>query len=237
MQIRLARPGQRHTTQLPHKVTHPFPGLHTPLGFKPAQHLERRRQAHLVPLAQLAHRRHAHAGREAACSDRLLVQGQRALVIAPVPCVTGHRQRCRARGTGLRVAKQQHGRMHHPRAQQRGRLPCDLFTGVFEHEAHKHRAGLRRLVALQLKEPLKYLEKNIPDLQKMAVAYMSLGTQEELRDQIIDVALERAFLAEPLPADEAGFKARVDEGRSRLNLIAQEVARLAVQWFDRHLKR
>ena len=93
--------------------------------------------------------------------------------------------------------------------------------------AHKHRAGLRRLVALQLKEPLKYLEKNIPDLQKMAVAYMSLGTQEELRDQIIDVALERAFLAEPLPADEAGFKARVDEGRSRLNLIAQEVARLA----------
>jgi ATP-dependent helicase HrpA len=93
--------------------------------------------------------------------------------------------------------------------------------------AQKHRAGLRRLVALQLKEPLKYLEKNIPELQKMAVAYMSLGTQEELRDQIIDVALERAFLADPLPADEAGFKARIDEGRSRLNLIAQEVARLA----------
>ncbi|HSI60700.1 MAG TPA: DUF3418 domain-containing protein, partial [Ideonella sp.] len=34
--------------------------------------------------------------------------------------------------------------------------------------AAKHRAGLRRLVALQIKEPLKYLEKNIPDLQKMA---------------------------------------------------------------------
>lgn len=93
--------------------------------------------------------------------------------------------------------------------------------------AHKHRAGLRRLVALQLKEPLKYLEKNIPDLQKMAVAYMPLGTQEELRDQIIDVALERAFLAEPLPTDERSFKARIEEGRSRMNLIAQEVARLA----------
>ncbi|HEY1392066.1 MAG TPA: DUF3418 domain-containing protein, partial [Methylibium sp.] len=93
--------------------------------------------------------------------------------------------------------------------------------------AAKHRAGLRRLVALQLKEPLKYLEKNIPDLQKMAVAYMALGTQEELRDQIIDVALERAFLGEPLPTDERSFKARIDEGRGRLNLIAQEVARLA----------
>ncbi|WP_119156616.1 ATP-dependent RNA helicase HrpA [Caldimonas tepidiphila] len=95
-----------------------------------------------------------------------------------------------------------------------------------EIAAAKHRAGLRRLVALAIKEPLKYLEKNVPDLQKMAVAYMALGTQEELRQQIIDVALERAFLAEPLPTDAAGFKARIDEGRTRLNLIAQEVARL-----------
>jgi ATP-dependent helicase HrpA len=93
--------------------------------------------------------------------------------------------------------------------------------------AAKHRAGLRRLIALQIREPLKYLEKNIPDLQKMAVAYMPLGTQEELREQIIDVALDRAFLGDPLPTDEAAFKARIDEGRSRLNLIAQEVARQA----------
>ncbi len=96
-----------------------------------------------------------------------------------------------------------------------------------ELAAAKHRAGLRRLVALQLKEPLKYLEKNIPDLTQMAVAYMSLGTAEELRDQIVGVALDRAFLADPLPTDEFSFKARIEEGRTRLNLIAQEVARLA----------
>ncbi len=44
-----------------------------------------------------------------------------------------------------------------------------------EVAAARHRAGLRRLVALQIKEPLKYLEKNIPDLQKMAAAYMGAG--------------------------------------------------------------
>jgi ATP-dependent helicase HrpA len=93
--------------------------------------------------------------------------------------------------------------------------------------AAKHRAGLRRLVALQIREPLRFLEKNIPELQKMAGAYLHLGTLEELRAQVIDVALERAFLAEPLPTDAASFKARVEEGRTRLNLIAQEVARLA----------
>ena len=96
-----------------------------------------------------------------------------------------------------------------------------------EAAAATHRAGLRRLVALQIREPLKYLEKNIPELQKMAAAYMSLGTLEELRAQIVEVALDRAFLADPLPIDAAGFARRIEEGRARLNLIAAEVARLA----------
>jgi ATP-dependent helicase HrpA len=105
-----------------------------------------------------------------------------------------------------------------------------------EVAAAKHRAGLRRLFALQIKEALKYLEKNIPDLQKMAVSYMQVGrspdgtgggTQEELRTQIIDVALDRAFLLDPLPTDEFAFKRRMEEGRGRLTLIANEVARLA----------
>jgi len=96
-----------------------------------------------------------------------------------------------------------------------------------EVAAAKHRAGLRRLFALQIKDALKYLEKNIPDLQKMAVAYMPLGTQEELREQVVEVALDRAFLQSPLPADEAQFKRRVEEGRGRLTLIANEIARLA----------
>ncbi|MBM3362612.1 MAG: ATP-dependent RNA helicase HrpA [Betaproteobacteria bacterium] len=96
-----------------------------------------------------------------------------------------------------------------------------------EVAAARHRKGLARLFALQIKDALKYLEKNIPDLQKMAVAYMPLGTAEELRAQIIDVALDRAFLQDPLPSHELAFKKRVDEGRGRLTLIANEVARLA----------
>ncbi|MEN2384050.1 ATP-dependent RNA helicase HrpA [Comamonas sp. A7-5] len=96
-----------------------------------------------------------------------------------------------------------------------------------EAAAAKHRVGLRRLFALQIRDALKYLEKNIPDLQKMAVAYMPLGTQEELRGQIIDVAIDRAFLQEPLPSNEADFKQRVQDGRGRLTLIANEVARMS----------
>jgi ATP-dependent helicase HrpA len=102
--------------------------------------------------------------------------------------------------------------------------------------AAKHRAGLRRLFSLQIKDALKYLEKNLPDLQKTATAYMLVGraadnsgggTLEELRQQIIEVALDRAFLQDPLPTGETDFKKRIDDGRGRLTLIASEVARLA----------
>jgi ATP-dependent helicase HrpA len=100
----------------------------------------------------------------------------------------------------------------------------------------RHRAGLRRLFALQVKDALKYLEKNLPGLQAMGVAYMLVGrgndgagggSVEELKQQILDVALARAFLAEPLPTDEASFRQRLEEGRARLTLIANEIARLA----------
>ena len=106
-----------------------------------------------------------------------------------------------------------------------------------EAAAAKHRAGLRRLFALQIKDALKYMEKNIPDLQKMGVSYLQVGrgegatqlggTVEELRSHIIALALERAFLLDPLPTDEFAFKRRLEEGRGRLTLIANEVARLA----------
>jgi ATP-dependent helicase HrpA len=92
------------------------------------------------------------------------------------------------------------------------------------------------LFSLQIKDAIKYLEKNLPDLQKMATAYMLVGraadnsgggTLEELRQQILDVALSRTFLLDPLPTNEAEFKKRLEEGRGRLTLIATEIARLA----------
>jgi ATP-dependent helicase HrpA len=97
----------------------------------------------------------------------------------------------------------------------------------------RHREGLRRLFALQIRDALKYLEKNIPGLQAMGAAYMGVdkerggGTLDDLRAQLIDLALDRAFLLDPLPADAKAFEQRVADGRGRLNLIAAEIARSA----------
>ncbi|WP_442953442.1 ATP-dependent RNA helicase HrpA [Paraburkholderia sp. SOS3] len=107
---------------------------------------------------------------------------------------------------------------------------CDVEVFDSPDEAARiHRAGLRRLFALQLREPIKYLEKNLPGLREMAMQFMARATQEELRDQLVDTALDRACLQDPLPDDDASFHARRDEGRSRLTLLAQEISRLVGQ--------
>ncbi|MEB0081246.1 ATP-dependent RNA helicase HrpA [Glaciimonas sp. Gout2] len=104
---------------------------------------------------------------------------------------------------------------------------CDLEVFDDPNEAVRiHRLGLRRLFALQLKEQLKFLEKNIPGMQQMGMQFMALGSHEELRDQIISAGLERACLQAPLPMNAAQFMQRKDEGKSRLGLLCNEIARL-----------
>ena len=105
---------------------------------------------------------------------------------------------------------------------------CDLDVFDDPDEARRlHRGGLLKLFRLGLREQVKFLEKNLPDLTKMSMFYMNLGTQEELRDQIIDCAVAQACLAEPWPANAEEFEARRQEGKGRLGLLAQEAARLA----------
>ncbi|MEX3924433.1 ATP-dependent RNA helicase HrpA [Paraburkholderia sp. BR10936] len=107
---------------------------------------------------------------------------------------------------------------------------CDVEVFDSPEEAARiHRAGLRRLFGLQLREPIRYLEKNLPGLREMAMQFMARATQEELRDQLVELALDRACLQDPLPDDDASFHARKDEGRGRLSLLAQEIARLVGQ--------
>jgi ATP-dependent helicase HrpA len=89
-----------------------------------------------------------------------------------------------------------------------------------------HRAGLRRLFMLALKEQVKFLEKNLPDLQKMAMLFLPFGSQQELQQQILSVTFDRCCLNDPLPDNEKTFNARCKDAKSRLNLVGQEIARL-----------
>jgi len=78
---------------------------------------------------------------------------------------------------------------------------------------------------------VKYLEKNLPDTQRLGMLFMTpnapfSGTQQELQQQILATTFERCCLNDPWPTNEAEFTARGKEAKNRLLLIAQEIARL-----------
>ena len=80
-----------------------------------------------------------------------------------------------------------------------------------------HRAGVRRLIAIALRERVR-------DLDKALSRDMALSP---LKEDIVAAAIERAFIADSLPFAQLDFARRLDEGRNRFGLIAQEIVRLA----------
>jgi ATP-dependent helicase HrpA len=95
-----------------------------------------------------------------------------------------------------------------------------------EEASDAHRGGLLRLFMLQFRDQVKYFDKNIPGLNQMAMQYMALGSNDELKRQIITLTFERACLNEPWPTTPNAFKSRCGDSKARLGLIMQEVCRM-----------
>ena len=112
-------------------------------------------------------------------------------------------------------------------------VAIEVFDDAIE-AARTHRIGMARLFRLQLAEQVKFLEKNLPGVARLAMQFMPLGTQDELRDQIVASAIERACLADPLPIDAAQFVYRKAEARTRLGLLANEITRLVAAILEQY---
>ncbi len=79
------------------------------------------------------------------------------------------------------------------------------------------RAGLKRLIAWRLGPAFKQLARDLPHFQRMTLHFVGFGTQEALREDLLDAVLDRAFLAEPpLPRDRTEFDALLERGKTRL---------------------
>ncbi len=60
----------------------------------------------------------------------------------------------------------------------------------------------------------------------MAMQFLPFGSQQDLQRQILAVTFDRCCLNEPWPETEKEFAARCKDAKARLNLVAQEIARL-----------
>ena len=116
----------------------------------------------------------------------------------------------------------------YPALEDRGDY-CDLEVFDDLLEARKqHHLGLRRLFALNNKDTLKALQKQLPGIRELGLLFINVGSVEGLIEQILNLALERAFMTEPLPVNAEQFTERLQVGKTRVALIAQEISRHAL---------
>ncbi len=112
---------------------------------------------------------------------------------------------------------------------------CDIEVFDDPELARKaHRLGLKRLFAIPMRETIKALHKQLPGARDLGLLFMSIGNAEDLMTQVIDLAIERSCLMEPLPTNAVTFKERLDQGKPKLALIAQEVARHTLASLQAH---
>lgn len=121
----------------------------------------------------------------------------------------------------------------HPALVDKGES-CSLEVFDDLQEAQRaHRAGLRRLFQLQLKEQVRFLERSLAPLQRVqmqcsviAPIAKSFDSYDTLRDELTAAAVETAAMQGEWPVNDMQFQQQKTQARSRLTLIGGEYLRL-----------
>ncbi|HCK80416.1 MAG TPA: ATP-dependent RNA helicase HrpA, partial [Candidatus Competibacteraceae bacterium] len=112
-------------------------------------------------------------------------------------------------------------------AEPDGTLALRLLDSPARAEAAT-RIGLRRLIGWRLGPAYKQLARDLPKFQQMTLHYLGLGAQETLREDLLAVILDRAFLSgHALPRDRPAFEALLEWGRPKLSAIKVEICDIA----------
>ena len=86
-----------------------------------------------------------------------------------------------------------------------------------ERAEREHRLGLRRCFALELAQQIKYLKKTTPRLEKAVLLHRPLGSRDALLRDLINAAIDRAFLGPPAEIRaEDEFRKRLAQGSGEL---------------------
>ncbi len=112
-------------------------------------------------------------------------------------------------------------------AETDGGLALRVLDSAVRAEATT-RAGLRRLIRWRLGAAFKPLARDFPQWRGMTLHYLGLGTQEQLREELLDAILDRAFLhGQAAPRNRAAFDALLEYGKTRLAAARVEVGETA----------
>jgi ATP-dependent helicase HrpA len=97
------------------------------------------------------------------------------------------------------------------------------------------RAGVRRLLMLQLREEVKWLSRKLPGFERMCLHYKTVGDCDQLKADLIDAITDRALFGEEAEVrTRQQFVDRAQIGWRRLSVAANEIGELVVQILEKH---
>ena len=89
-----------------------------------------------------------------------------------------------------------------------------------------HASGIARLIAFELKQTIKYLQKNLPDIDQSALMYLAVGSRQDLIEDIIMASIFACFLPDKLPEQKSEFDAVIRERKPDFISTANRMAEL-----------
>jgi ATP-dependent helicase HrpA len=93
------------------------------------------------------------------------------------------------------------------------------------------RAGLRRMFMLQLREEFRYLERTLPELDRLCLYYATIGRCDALKDDLVLAIADRGLFGDALPEirTREEFATRAEAGWRRLAEASSDVRDLVAQ--------
>ncbi len=96
--------------------------------------------------------------------------------------------------------------------------------------AQLHHAGLRRLILLSLPQQARYLRKNLPGFDRIAMNYRGIGTTDSLREDLTRAIVDETFLRGATAVrDQRTFTRVLEAGRGRMMEVADEICGIVAE--------
>jgi ATP-dependent helicase HrpA len=97
-----------------------------------------------------------------------------------------------------------------------------------EKAAETHREGVKRLMALGLKEQLRQLERGLPGFTPLALRYHGVIPADKLKADLVEAIVDRAFIGEDeAPRTQDAFEEQKKRAKARLPAVAEAMVRHA----------
>ena len=97
-----------------------------------------------------------------------------------------------------------------------------------QHAIDRTKEGLLRLLQIRFKEQARYINKNIPGFERMALHYTAVGKKEELRSDITDAVFEKVFISDKeLPRTKQEYEQLCENHKADLMPTMNKIATVA----------